>query len=45
VQTTWNFRGRLIPRQDGVVMRRKPSAKVASAAVTHTRLAIEDELR
>ena len=25
-------------------MRRKPSAKVASAGVTHTKLAIEDEL-
>jgi hypothetical protein len=27
------------------VMRRKSSAKVASAAVTHTKLAVEDELR
>lgn len=26
-------------------MRRKPSARVASAGVTHTRMAIEDELR
>jgi hypothetical protein len=31
-------------RKGGGVMRRKPSARVASAAVTHTRQAIEDEL-
>lgn len=31
-------------REDGPVMRRRPSAKVASAGVTHARLAIEDEL-
>lgn len=31
-------------RQNGLVIRRKPSARVGSAAVTHTRLAIEDDL-
>jgi len=31
-------------REDALMMRRKPSARVASAAVTHTQLAIEDKL-